>query len=83
MVNVEAQSLGKACIRGNLHLDSLDDHPYVELTEVDNVMSIEDIRNTIDRVLAVPKAEMREITSDYQANSDRVARSRYLEFLEI
>lgn len=83
MVNIEAQSLGKACIRGRLNLDFLEDHPYVRLTETNNAMSIEDVRNTVERVLAVPKAEMKELTCDYQANSDSVARRRYLEFLEI
>ncbi|MDR2852463.1 MAG: glycosyltransferase family 2 protein [Burkholderiaceae bacterium] len=83
MVNVEAQSLGKACIRGKLHLDALEDHPYIKLTEADNVISIADIKQTIARVLAVPKDELRALTLDYQANSDIVARNRYLEFLEI
>lgn len=83
MVNVESQTLGKACIRGNLHLDALEDHPYVKLTEVDNVMSIADIKDTIDRVFAVPREELRAITLDYQASSDAIARGRYLEFLEL
>lgn len=83
MVNVEAQALGVACIRGRLNLDALEEHPYVKLTEVDNVMSIVDIRQVLERALSVPADEMRAITLDYQEASDAISRNRYREFLEL
>ncbi|GHE80603.1 hypothetical protein GCM10019059_43490 [Camelimonas fluminis] len=82
MVNIEAQSFGVPCVRGRLNLDALEDHPYVKLTEVDDAMSIANIRSVLDRVLAVPENELRDMTLDYQAASDAVSRNRYGEFLE-
>ncbi|CAH1669462.1 class I SAM-dependent methyltransferase [Chelatococcus asaccharovorans] len=83
MVNLEAQALGRPCLRGPLCLDALEDHPYVRLTEVRDVSSIAEIRDRIDAVLAVPVAERRELISDYQCASDAVAFQRYREFLEL
>ncbi len=83
MVNVEAQTIGRPCLRGNLYLDALEEHPYVKLTNVNDITSVAEIRDGIERVLSVPSSEMQEIILDYQAKSDDVARSRYLEFLEL
>jgi SAM-dependent methyltransferase len=83
MVNVEAQTMGRPCLRGNLYLDALEEHPYVKLTNVNDVTSVVEIRDGIGRVLSVPSAELQEIILDYQTKSDDVARSRYLEFLEL
>jgi len=83
MFNIEAQAHGKACIRGNLFLDALETHPYVVLTQVNDVSSVIEIRDTIDRVLSVPSTELREMVLDYQTASDAVSRQRYQEFLEI
>ena len=83
MVNIEAQSLGRPCLRGPLFLDALEDHPYVALTTVQNALSVAEIRDKIDAVLSMPADEREALTLDYQKRSDAVARSRYLEFLEI
>lgn len=82
MVNIEAQALGRACIRGPLNLDALEDHPYVRLTNVANVASMSQIKTTIDKVLSVPSEELTALAQDYQTQSDAVASSRHLEFLE-
>jgi SAM-dependent methyltransferase/predicted metal-dependent hydrolase len=83
MINVEAQTIGRPCLRGNLYLDALEEHPYVSLTNVNDITSVAEICDGIERVLSVPSAEMHEIVLDYQTRSDDVARSRYLEFLEL
>lgn len=83
MFNIEAQAHGKACIRGNLFLDALEKHPYVALTQVNDVSSVVEIRDAVDRVLSVPPTELREMVLDYQTASDAVSRQRYQEFLEI
>jgi SAM-dependent methyltransferase len=83
MVNLEAQAVGRPCLRGPLFLDALEDHAYVRLTEVPDVSSIAAIRDRIDAVLSVPAAERRALTCDYQHQSDAVAFQRYREFLEL
>jgi SAM-dependent methyltransferase len=83
MVNLESQALGRPCLRGNLHLDALESHPYVGLTMVPDASSIVEITAAIDRILAMPEDERRELTLDYQRQNDRVSRERYREFLEI
>jgi hypothetical protein len=83
MVNIEAQSIGCPCLRGNLFLDALEDHPYIALTSISDSTSVAEIRDGIDRVLSVSEAELRGLTLDYQKQSDEIARSRYLEFLEL
>ncbi len=83
MVNIEAQSIGRPCLRGNLFLDALEKHPYIALTNITDLTSVVEIRDGVDRVLSVPEAELRGLTLDYQKRSDEVARSRYMEFLEL
>jgi SAM-dependent methyltransferase len=83
MVNIEAQSLGCPCLRGPLFLDALDDHPYVELTAVNDVTSVVEIGERIDAVLALPPDEREGLIQDYQRQSDAVAFARYAEFLEL
>lgn len=83
MANIESQALGRPCLRGNLHLDALESHPYVSLTMVTDASSIVGITAGIDRILAMPEDERRELTLDYQRQNDRVSRERYREFLEI
>jgi SAM-dependent methyltransferase len=83
MVNLEAQTMGRPCLRGNLFLDALEEHPYVRLTNIADVSSVDEIVDAIETVASVPQSELRDIVADYQAKSDDVSRSRYLEFLEL
>lgn len=83
MVHLEAQALGKACLRGPLFLDALEDHPYVRLTEVADVSSPGRVRAAVEQLLDVPRLERRGLVCDYQAASDRIALDRYHEFLEL
>ncbi|WP_291956989.1 methyltransferase [Chelatococcus sp.] len=83
MVNLEAQSLGRPCIRGPLFLDALENHPYVGLTQVDDVSGATQVKAAIERVLDIPPAEREQLTRDYQAQSDAIAIDRYREFLEL
>lgn len=83
MVHLEVQALGKACLRGPLFLDALEEHPYVRLTEVADVSSPAAIRDAVDRVLDVPSEDRRQLVRDYQAANDHVAVQRYREFLEL
>lgn len=83
MVDLEALAVGTPCIRGSLFLDALEDHPYVRATEVRNVLSVEALATTIDRVLAIPGAEMDAMIDDYRQSITRIALDRYVEFLEL
>ncbi|CAH1655398.1 Methyltransferase family protein [Hyphomicrobiales bacterium] len=83
VVNLEAQSLGRPCIRGPLFLDALEDHPYVGLTQVDDVSGATQVKAAIERVLDIPREEREQLTRDYQAQSDAIAIDRYREFLEL
>lgn len=83
MIHLEAQALGKVCLRGPLFLDALEDHPYVRLTEVSDVSSPAAIRDAVDRVLDVPPDERLHLVRDYQAANDRIALQRYREFLDL
>lgn len=83
MIHLEAQALGKACLRGPLFLDALEDHPYVRLTEVLDVSSPAEIRKAVDRVLDVPCEERSALAHDYQMASHRIALQRHRAFLEL
>lgn len=83
MAQMEAQALGRACLRGPLFLDALEDHPYVALTTVADASSLLGIRTALERLLDCNPLERRDLTLDYQAASDRLAIARYCEFLEI
>lgn len=83
MVDMEALAAGTPCVRGRLFLDALEDHPYVRLTEVENMLSVEDVAHAIDRVLAVPQAEMDAHMRDYGSAMTRIALDRYAEFAEL
>jgi len=83
MINIEAQSLGRPCLRRRLFLDALEDHPYVALTTVNDESSIAEVRERVDAVLAMPPDEREGLTHDYQRQSDAVAFARYAEFLEL
>jgi hypothetical protein len=83
MINIEAQTFGKACLRAPLFLDALEYHPYVALTTVDDSSSITEIRRCIDRLLDIPAGELRAVALDYQAASDEISLRRYREFLEL
>ena len=83
MVHIEAQKLGKACMRGPLFLDALEDHPYVKLTEVADVTSVNEIRSRLERLISVPAVERRELSLDYQRQNDHISIGRYQEFLEL
>jgi hypothetical protein len=83
MVNLEAAAFGRPCLRGPLHLDALEDHPYIKLTQINSPSAVSLYAQTINNLLDMSEFERREITLDYQKQSDVVARNRYKEFLEI
>lgn len=81
MINLSPNCFNKPSLRGNLFLDAIDTRPYVALTQVIDVSSVVEIRDSIDRVLSVPSTELREMVLDYQTAIDAVSRQRYQEFL--
>jgi hypothetical protein len=83
MVDLEALTSGTPCIRGPLFLDGLDDHPYIELTAVANPMSVEDVTQRVDAVMAMDFRELRACMADYAARLKDIALSRYADFLEL
>lgn len=82
MVNLEALAVGTPTLEGPLFLDALEGHPYKHLVRVENVLSVEDIRQAIERVLSVPEQEMHQIMDDYRVQLTETSRQRYLQFLE-
>ncbi len=83
MVHLEAQSLGRASIRGPLFLDALEDHQYIQLTTVRDVTSATEIKCVVDKLLVIPGAERLQLATDYQRLSDEISILRYREFLDL
>ncbi|MGE6699634.1 methyltransferase [Hyphomonas sp. NPDC076900] len=83
MVNIEAQALDRPCLRGNLNLDALEDHPYVAATLVSDPSSVACIRDRINALLDIPREELVDMIRDYREKRDAISRARYREFLEL
>lgn len=81
MVELEALAVGTPCLRGRLALDCLEDHPYVSATQVSDPLSISSIRVQLDRVLAIPAADMAAMLADYRAAIVALSADRYRDFL--
>ena len=82
MVELEALAAGTPAIRGRLGMDALDDHPYVQLTQVGDPLNVADVRSTLQRVLRVPTSELQEMMTDYSRAMVQLSFERYSEFLE-
>jgi hypothetical protein len=83
MVGVESESLGTPCLRGPLHLDHGEDHPYVRLVKVENPLSPREVSQRLDHLLSVPVAERTALVADYTAMMNSIALARYREFLDL
>jgi SAM-dependent methyltransferase len=83
MVDQEALAVGTPCLRGPLFLDALEDHAYVRATQVTNPLSIDDISDTISRVLHIGRSEMAGMMADYALEVRKISFARYAEFLEL
>jgi SAM-dependent methyltransferase len=81
MVELEALAVRTPCVRGRLFLDALEDHPYVRLTEVDNALSVDSIRERIEALVDTPRDEIDSLMADYHHQLVRVSAERYLDFL--
>lgn len=83
MANVESQALGVPCIHGNLFLDALDDHEYCRFTKVEDVNSISEIKSKVVLCFSQSAEYLRELTTNYQQELDKISIERYGEFLEL
>lgn len=83
MVELEALAAGTPAVRGRLGLDSLEEHAYVALTQVNDPLSVVDVSSTISRVLEVGASEMDEMMDSYTHQLVELSSSRYLEMLEL
>lgn len=83
MVELEALAAGRPAVRGRLGLDALEDHSYVRLTQVDDPLSIVDVRRVLERVLSVPKDEMGGIINDYSCKLVGLSFDRYSAMMEV
>ncbi|MBG1230793.1 hypothetical protein [Aestuariivirga litoralis] len=83
MVALESEGLGTPCLRGPLHLDHGEDHPYVKLVEVKDPISPFEIRDALNRVLSVGHAELQDMLGDYTRMMNAKSISRYVEFLDL
>jgi SAM-dependent methyltransferase len=81
MVELEALAVRTPCVRGRLFLDALEDHPYVRLTEVDNALSVDEVRERIEGLVDTPRDEIEGLMADYHLQLVRVSAERYLDFL--
>ncbi|MBH1426722.1 methyltransferase domain-containing protein [Stenotrophomonas maltophilia] len=83
MVELEALAAGTPALRGRLGMDALEDHPYVEITQVADPLSVADVRQTLRRMLAAPAVEMDDMMSSYSRQMVALSFERYSEFMEI
>lgn len=83
MVELEALAAGTPALRGRLGMDALEDHPYVEITQVADPLSVADVRQTLRRMLAAPVVEMDDMMSSYSRQMVALSFERYSEFMEI
>lgn len=83
MVELEALAAGTPALRGRLGMDELEDHPYVRVTQVEDPLSVADVRRTLRRILAVPAAEMDEMMASYSSQMVALSFARYSELMEI
>lgn len=83
MVDLEALSVETPTVRGPLFLDALEDHPYVQATVVENVLSTSDIARAIEHVLSIPPHELDAMMRDYRAQMRAISMNRYAEFLKL
>lgn len=83
MVELESLAVRTPAIRGSLFLDALEDHPYVKLTEVRDVLNVRSVAERISSVHRINRGELEEIMSDYERALISVSAARYSEFLEL
>ncbi len=83
MVELEAIAAGTPAVRGRLGMDALEDHSYVQLTQVDDPLSISDVRRTLQRTLAVPAPEMHDMLTSYSQQMVALSFERYSELMEL
>ena len=81
MVEMEALAARTPCLRGQLHLDVLEDHEYAKLTTVRDPLNISEISSRITRVLEQDPAQIRESMHDYAVQLRTAAAERYLQFI--
>lgn len=83
MVELEALAAGTPAVRGRLGMDALEDHPYVQLTQVDDPLSVSDVKQTLQRTLAVPAPEMHDMMTSYSQQMVSLSFERYSELMEL
>jgi hypothetical protein len=83
MVALESEAVGTPCLRARLFLDALEEHPYVRAVEVQDATSPFEIRDVLQRLLAIPEQEREGMIRDYLAAVNRISAERYGEFLGV
>ena len=83
MVELEALAAGTPALRGRLGMDALEDHPYVLATQVNDPLSVADLRATLQRMLSIPNAEMDEMMASYSRRVTALSFERYSELMEL
>lgn len=83
MVSLESEAVGTPCLRNKLMLDIHEDHPYVQLVEVNDASSPLEISKKLTRILSMNHRETVELIKDYLTLINRTAQTRYKEFLEL
>jgi SAM-dependent methyltransferase len=83
MVELEALAVQTPSVRGRLGMDSLEDHDYVRLTQVNDALSVSDVAKTISRVLSVPDSELVDMMESYSRQLIDLSSARYAEFMEL
>ena len=83
MVELESLAAGTPALRGRLGMDALEDHPYVLATQVDDALSVDDVRRTLRRILSTPAGEMDEMMRSYSERLVSLSLERYSELMEL
>lgn len=83
MVDLEALAFNRPVVMGPLFLDGLEQHPYTKLATVANPLSVLNIIQVAEKLIAVDYFERDQMIESYKATILGLSLERYAEFLGV
>lgn len=83
MVDVEALACGTPSITSRLFLEGVDNHPYSNLTSVENPLDHTEISRVITNLNGMHSQELSELMSDYSQLLQELSIQRYADFVRL
>lgn len=83
MVDLEALAFNRPVVMGPLFLDGLEQHPYTKFATVANPMSVLNIIQVAEKLIAIDYFERDEMIESYKATILGLSLERYAEFLGV